>query len=364
MTFLRNAWYVAAWAGEITEQPLARRLLGERVVLFRTAGGAPVALTDRCPHRFAPLSRGKVNGEIIECAYHGLQFDARGHCVRNQMGNGHIPQKALVRSYASVQRFQMIWIWMGDARRADAKLIPDYGGILPDEPGGHDNLGNYLHVKANYLLEIDNLMDLSHVNFLHDGSLGNETMRSYQVRVTEGENKIRADLWMPGTRASFGELSGQPCDQWQNMIWMSPTSMLLEFGQVRPGMPRIQKPDEYAIHIVTPETDRTTHYFYGTSGSYPADEAWKAEAMREAQRTAFTRDDSPMIEAIDEVMGGADLWSLHPVLLRGDSAAVHVRRRLESLAREEAERHADEDARAFAAARPAGQGDATEYVDA
>jgi phenylpropionate dioxygenase-like ring-hydroxylating dioxygenase large terminal subunit len=345
MSFLRNAWYVAAWASEIADKPMSRRLLGERVVLFRTADGAPLALADRCPHRFAPLSRGKVVGEAIECAYHGLQFDGRGICVRNQMGNGHVPQSVRVRSYPLVQRYQMLWIWMGDAQRADSAFIPDYRGIVPDERTGHHNLGNYLRVRANYLLEIDNLMDLSHVNFLHNGSLGNETMRPCQPKVTESLNKIRADLWMPNTRAQFGELAGQPCDQWQNMIWMAPTSLLLEFGLVAPGAVPVQKPDELAVHIVTPETDRTTHYFFGTSCSYDEKDAWKADAMRQAQIGAFTREDNPMIEAIDEQMDGADLWSLHPVLLQGDSAAVRVRRRLQKLIEAEATHDKDKAAK-------------------
>jgi vanillate O-demethylase monooxygenase subunit len=322
---------MAAWASEVGAGPLSRVLLNQRLVLFRTASGELTALADRCPHRFAPLSRGKVLADGIECAYHGLQFDRAGSCVRNQMGSGRIPSNVKVRSYPIVQRYQMLWVWMGDPSLADPARIPSYDGIIPDSRTGADNLGNYLHVKANYLLEIDNLMDLSHVNFLHCGSLGNETMRSCQPKVTEHPNQVRADLWMPNTLASFGELAGQRCDQWQNMIWMAPSSLLLEFGQVSLGTPRFQKPDELAVHIVTPETDRTTHYFFGTSGSYSEEEAWKAEAMRQAQRTAFTLEDNPMIEAIDEQMGDAEFWSLQPILLRGDSAAVRVRRQLEAL---------------------------------
>jgi nitrite reductase/ring-hydroxylating ferredoxin subunit len=341
MSFLYNAWYVAAWASEVNDAPVSRRLLGEDVVLFRGASGMAHALADRCPHRFAPLSRGKICGEAIECAYHGLHFDDTGRCIKNQIGGGHIPANAKVRSYPLVQKYQMLWIWMGDPARADVAQLPNYDNVVPDRKAGHDNLGNYLLVKANYLLEIDNLMDLSHVNFLHNGTLGNETMRPTQPRITETANSIRADLWMPNTRAPFGELVGQPCDQWQNMIWMSPTSMLLEFGQVPPGAPPLQKPDELAIHIVTPETERTTHYFFGTSGVYGDEEAWKAEAMRQAQIGAFTNEDNPMIEAIDGRMDGTDLWSLDPVLLRGDNAAVKVRRRLDNAIR--AEREAAED---------------------
>jgi phenylpropionate dioxygenase-like ring-hydroxylating dioxygenase large terminal subunit len=350
MSFLYNAWYVAAWASEVKEAPMSRRLLGENVVLFRGASGAVDALADRCPHRFAPLSRGKVCGEAIESAYHGLQFDGGDRCEKNQTGGGHVPAGAKLRSYPLVQKYQMLWIWMGDPARADAGQLPNYVGIVPDAKAGHDNLDNYLHVKANYLLEIDNLMDLSDVNFLRNGTLGNETMRPTQPKVTETADSVRADLWMPNARAPFGELIGQPCDQWQNMVWMSPTSMLLEFGQVAPGAPKAQKPDELAIHIVTPETERTRHYFFGTAGVYGEAEAWKAEAMRQAQIGAFTSEDNPMIEAIDAGMDGVDLWSLDPVLLRGDTAAVKVRRRIEGAIR--AERDAAEESVVLLARSP------------
>ena len=75
MTYLRNTWYLAAWDRELPPRELlARTLLDERVVLFRDASGTARALQDRCPHRFAPLSRGRVCDGQIECGYHGLRF--------------------------------------------------------------------------------------------------------------------------------------------------------------------------------------------------------------------------------------------------------------------------------------------------
>ena len=58
--FLRNVWYMAAWAEEVGEGLLSRRIAGRKLVLFRAADGTPVALEDRCPHRFAPLSLGQA----------------------------------------------------------------------------------------------------------------------------------------------------------------------------------------------------------------------------------------------------------------------------------------------------------------
>jgi phenylpropionate dioxygenase-like ring-hydroxylating dioxygenase large terminal subunit len=328
---------MAAWSNEVGEGLFSRRLLGRPVLIYRRENGEAVAMDDRCAHRFAPLSRGRKTPSGIQCAYHGLVFDHGGRCIHNPVGDGYIPPKTCVRSYPLVERYRMLWIWMGDAALADESLIPDFS-LVPAQGVGHDNINNYLHVKANYLLEIDNLMDLSHVNFLHLGSLGNESMRSAQVRVTATESRVRADLWMPGTLCGFGPMQGQPCDQWNNMVWMPPTSMLLEFGAVRPGERPFQEPDQYAFHIVTPETDRTTHYFFGTSGCYAEAEAWKATVIREAQTRAFLTEDNPMIETVDQQMGDDDFWELEPAILSSDKAAIRVRLRIKQMCRQEQER--------------------------
>lgn len=344
-SFPLNAWYMAAWSSEVSDGLFARRLLDRPVLLFRDKDGSAVAFDDRCPHRFAPLSRGCKTARGIQCAYHGLTFDSDGVCVHNPVGNGHIPAGTAVRNYPLVERDRILWIWMGDAGLANQSLIPDMS-LVPEAGTGHHNIGNYLHVRCNYLLEIDNLMDLSHVNFLHLGTLGNESMRAASVKVTEDGGTIRADLWMPGTICGFGPMTGQPCDQWNNIVWMSPASMLLEFGAVEPGAAAVQDPNLYAFHIVTPETERTTHYFFGTSGSFSEEDAGMAEAIREAQINAFLTEDNPMIEAVAEAMGDDDFWALRPAILPSDSAPIRIRRRLAQMCRQEnatpttaAERH-------------------------
>src|SRR5258705_10760166 len=120
-SFLRNTWYVAAWADEVEPgQLLARRLLDQPIVLFRDAEGRPRALTDRCPHRFVPLSMGRLieGGNVIRCGYHGLRFDGDGRCVLNPQG-GSPPPRARVRSFPAVERYSALWIWMGDGEAAD-----------------------------------------------------------------------------------------------------------------------------------------------------------------------------------------------------------------------------------------------------
>src|SRR5262245_18501039 len=121
-TFLRNCWYVAAWIGDLGAKPLGRRILNEPVVLWRTAGGKPVAFADRCAHRAAPLSRGECVDGNLRCGYHGLQFNAAGACV-NVPGQDRVPPDASVRTYPVVERWNAVWIWMGDPARADAALV-------------------------------------------------------------------------------------------------------------------------------------------------------------------------------------------------------------------------------------------------
>src|SRR5689334_15975240 len=96
---LRNSWYCAAWGSELDVGAMIdRTILDERIVLFRDEDGEGVALSNRCPHRFAPLSMGKiVEGGAIECVYHGLRFNAQGSCVLNP--HGEIPKGAGVRVY-------------------------------------------------------------------------------------------------------------------------------------------------------------------------------------------------------------------------------------------------------------------------
>jgi vanillate O-demethylase monooxygenase subunit len=125
--FLKNTWYVAALAREVTRfAPLARKLLCENVVIFRSHGGRVAALEDRCPHRFAPLSMGRMSRDGLVCGYHGMEFDADGKCIANPtQPDEPIGPRACVRSYPVVERHNLIWIWMGDASLADEAAIPD-----------------------------------------------------------------------------------------------------------------------------------------------------------------------------------------------------------------------------------------------
>src|SRR5689334_869176 len=263
--FLQNAWYVAGWSEQVTRSPLRRTLLNEPIVLFRREDGAAVALADRCPHRFVPLSLGLLIGDELQCPYHGLRFDASGQCTLNPHGDGKIPPSARVRSYPIMERHGVLWIWMGnDTERAPAPQPPEIP-VLGDPT--FRLVSGSMVIGANYQLIIDNLLDLSHVQFLHpllrvpnDGV----TIR-HQVR-QEGDS-IWSMLWRDNALPNALQQLFWPRDQLgdarAHMRWSAPSILLLDTGITERGGEPEQGVSIPSVHLLTPETDTTTHYFWG-----------------------------------------------------------------------------------------------------
>jgi len=185
--FLKNCWYVAAWDHELDDGFLAHTILGEPVVLFRSSDGAAVALENRCCHRHLPLSEGRLVGDTLECGYHGLAFGFDGKCV-NVPGRAAIPSDARVRSYPVIERYRWIWIWMGDPALADAAAIPDYH--WNDDPEWLA-YGDVYYVKDDCRLLIDNLMDLSHIQFLHASTLGASSDVDAMISLDRYEDNVK-----------------------------------------------------------------------------------------------------------------------------------------------------------------------------
>ena len=130
--WVANAWYVAAWLHELEPgRPHARTIIDQPIVLYRTTTGGLVALEDRCCHRFAPLSMGRLEGDDLRCMYHGLKFAPDGRCIEIP-GQKQIPQSACVRRYPVELRGSWVWVWMGDPAQADPATIPP--SLALDDP--------------------------------------------------------------------------------------------------------------------------------------------------------------------------------------------------------------------------------------
>ena len=338
--YLRNTWYAAAWSEDLGSALLPRTLLDEPLVFLRDANGNPVALADRCPHRFAPLSLGKRVGEAVQCAYHGLRFGLDGRCVHNP--HGPIPPTARVKSYPLLERYGMVWIWMGEPSRANASLLPDFGVIADDERFAI--VRTTIKTYTNYQLGIDNLLDLSHAQFLHP-LLGNadssERMR-FRTRIEGNTVWSLNDMPQEPVTKLFQMLwrSDSPIgDRRAHMRWDPPSNLLLEVGFTGCGRPVSEGATMWSAHLLTPETERITHYFWAGARDSRRDDAQLGEKIRIAIADAFVNEDGPMIAACQERMGTVDLMELGPLLLKSDAAAVSARRVLAKLIDQEHAAH-------------------------
>jgi phenylpropionate dioxygenase-like ring-hydroxylating dioxygenase large terminal subunit len=338
LSYLLNTWYAAAHAHEVQTAPFARQLLDNRIVFYRDSGQQPVALQDRCPHRFAPLSRGTIQGDEIQCGYHGMRFNATGRCSHNP--HGPIPPKAAVRSYPVVERFGVIWIWPGEAERADPELIPDFPFL--NDAQRFAVIPGYLHVKANYQLIVDNLLDLSHALFIHPhfaipGMSVEQQLSAVTSRtVTEGNriSALRTRLGVPPnapTREIFG-FGPEPVDSRSNMHWYPPALLRFDVGSCLSGTPEEDGLCMPQAHLITPETELTSHYFFIATHNLRRDDPNVGRKLFDTLDRAFREQDEPMIEAVQAQMGAtSDLDSLHPLLLRTDGAPIAARRMLQRL---------------------------------
>jgi|TARA_B110000196_G_scaffold48576_1_gene39221 phenylpropionate dioxygenase-like ring-hydroxylating dioxygenase large terminal subunit len=341
--FLRNAWYVVTFSSEFAEGTLVHRtIMNEPIVFFRKEDGGIAAMTDRCAHRFVPLSMGTLlAGDRIQCIYHGLQFGADGKCALNPHGSGKISAAMNLKSYTVVEKHTLIWIWMGD-KPADPATIPDYS-CLDDCPELHVTEPGYLNVKCDYQLLVDNLLDLSHISFTHAGLLGNADTATTDPEVTQDGDVVTVtrnslDSETPGILKMM--FPGIPRgDQWQSISWFPASNLRLEFGCSKVGEPKESGTGYMALHFLTPETERTTHYHY-TAARWNVltddDQNREIRDMIYKGRTfAFADQDVPVIEAQQISMdhGGE---GLEPGLLSVDAGPARYVKILDRLLAEEA----------------------------
>jgi phenylpropionate dioxygenase-like ring-hydroxylating dioxygenase large terminal subunit len=343
-TYLRNAWYVAGWCDDLADgQLLARTILKEPIVFYRKPDGSVVALQDRCPHRFAPLSMGKiVDGDRVQCPYHGLEFGPSGACMLNPHGNKHIPPRARVRSYPVVEKHKAIWIWMGD-RPADPAKVPDFS-VLDNVPEMHTTKRDGIKIKANYELIIDNLLDLSHGSYLHAGILGNaETVEAeITVDIEDSDVIVGRHSSNAATPGLFGILmpnKPERVDKFTRMRWMAPSTLRLITGICMPGAVPESGTGYHAIHMLTPESDCTTHYFFTAVrfNVLTTDDKLNRqiqEKIATTRRFAFEEQDAPVIEAQQHIIDNAT-DTVDPVLLAVDVAPVRYKQVLQKLIRAE-----------------------------
>lgn len=341
--FVKNCWYMAGWDKEIpAEGFLSRTIINVPLVFWRDSDGKVHALMDRCCHRGAKLSMGRKEdgGNRIRCMYHGLLYDKSGQCIEAPAQERLSPQ-ARVQSYPVIETHRWVWIWMGDPALADPKLIPDTQWL--DHPEWR-SLDGYLHYGANYLLIADNLLDFSHLPFLHPTTLGGSPdYAAVLPKIERGERGVRLTKWVPNTAppaysAKYGNYpAGASVDRWMYYDFLAPGVLLLDVGMMPAGTGGQDEHRENALQFrscqaLTPETATSTHYFFAQAHNFLLDRPEVTREIHAGLVKAFEEDR-------DMIMGQQSNLRLDPdfrmMPLSVDSALFQFRRVLDQLLRKE-----------------------------
>lgn len=340
--FLRNAWYVASIAEDLGRTLMPRTICEEPVVLFRGADGTPAALADRCCHRHLPLSMGKLSGDRLQCGYHGLEFDTTGACVAVP-GQSAIPPGAAVKAYPVIERDLFIWIWMGDPAAADADTIPDYHwNADPDWTA----VGGSGEVKCHYMLSIDNLLDLTHLPYIHKSTLGADAITDNPIKVTRDAGSVTVERWMidvdpgPFWADAIGRQSG--CDRWQRTTYVPPSHTFFDIGVALTGTGapegvRAGTAESRLAITLTPVDETTSIYTWMFARNYLRDDQQTSRRIRAAIDGAYA-EDFVALEAQQQTMLGRDRpWKIDVNADSGQLAGRALHDRLIAQAQAQAE---------------------------
>ena len=339
--FVRNCWYVAGWEDEVPQDGLfSRTLLGESVLFYRTAGGRIVGLENRCCHRGAPLHLGRKEGDCVRCMYHGLKFDPTGKCIEVP-GQERIPPRAGVRSYPVVAKDEFLWVWMGDPALADESRILSYWWHT--DPGWRKKRAS-LHYQAPYTLIVDNLLDFSHLTYVHGTTIGTASIAQTRavVEPIEGGLKIARRYYndeIQPNRRSIATFDG-PADRWQLYEWIAPSFLRLHTGSSPAGTGAhegtfVPETMQYRhASVQTPETETSTHYFFSHAANFKLDDPLVIDTVFDGVYRAFV-EDKVIIEAqYQALLLGRPF---EPMAIVHDTAMVQARKLIRKMLDAEAE---------------------------
>jgi phenylpropionate dioxygenase-like ring-hydroxylating dioxygenase large terminal subunit len=345
--FLKNAWYVAAWDHEVTRDLRPVTILGEEIALYRLSDGNPAALENACVHRKLPLSMGRLRGDEVECGYHGMVYGHDGRCT-HLPGSARIPSVARVRSYPVRSRYGLVWIWMGEPAQANPN------SIFPvehwDDSAWGRNEGGSMTIGCNYLFVTDNLLDPSHVAWVHRSSFGNEACEETPIETRVSPTGVVASRWMRNVPIapfymSLVRFTGS-CDRLQHYEVRYPSHAIVKAVLVPAGFgatmgathPAAMLMDSY--NFITPTDENHCRYFWFQLRNFSADnEQGRAslKSMDEGVGAAFA-EDRRVLEAVHEGFRNRRTRNLDLAI---DRAPMEFRRGLSKLIAAESQRQGD-----------------------
>lgn len=324
-------------------RPLGRTICNERMVFFRGPEGKVAAVEDFCPHRGAPLSLGKVCDGKLVCGYHGLEMGCEGKTVH--MPGQRVRGFPAIKSYAVIERYGFVWVWPGDQSQVDAALMPSLEFF--DNPEWAYGGGLY-HVKADYRLMIDNLMDLTHETYVHANSIGQPEIDETPCKTTVEGDKVILQRHMEGIQAPpFWQMAMSAngldpkakVDRWQICRFTPPTHIMIDVGVAlagRGGFNAAPEDKAYSVVVdfITPETETSHWYHWGMARQFKPNDAELTVKIREGQGKIFNED----MEMLQLQQANISLWPERKLLLLNiDSGGVQSRRIIDRMLAQEQE---------------------------
>jgi vanillate O-demethylase monooxygenase subunit len=332
--YLRSAWYAAATSPEIGRTPFARTVCDEPMVFFRRANGSIAALSDRCPHRLYALSKGEIIGDDIQCGYHGIRFNGGGVCTLIPFQR-EIPRGFAARAFPVIEKHALIFVWMGDPAKADPTLLPDF---KENDSAGWTAVHGYHYVRANYELLIDNLVDLTHLPTVHKGTLAGPGVHENPFQVEFDDHSVRAKRVMRNVdpapvHRTIRTFPGK-IDRSQELEFRPPVYVHIKLGAIPAGSNEpLERPHHVVINSLTPETQRSTHYFWSVARWMNLDDPEVSRKLKEMNQNAFDQDQAVL--EVQQAMIESDKSHQPLANLEEDKATAAVRRLMRRKRKEE-----------------------------
>jgi vanillate O-demethylase monooxygenase subunit len=314
---LASFWHPVAFASEVQDKPLSRRLLDVRLVVFLGEGGIAVA-RDLCAHRGASLSRGSMDGCTLVCAYHGFRYSGDGACMGIPAQDPAVPISGKLRltTFPAVVRHGLVWTCM---RPPAAAEIPDW----PDLAAPDRKTMELPHSlwKAAAPRQVENFNDVAHLSFVHAGTFGNpDAPRIQEYAVAELPGSLEFTLGYPQVdRDTFLKPEGRITQMTYVYTLTLPFATRL----------RIVSPDGRVLDIhdiASPETARRSRVFMLLSRNYDLGDA--AGPAIDYQ-LFVNQEDIPVVE--DQYPEDLPLDLREEVHISADRMSIAYRKRLVAL---------------------------------
>jgi vanillate O-demethylase monooxygenase subunit len=335
-SYPRNQWYIAAFSHEVSRTPMERTLLDEPVVLYRTGAGAAVAVAGRCPHRRFPMVRAAVVGDALQCGYHGWTFDCSGACTRIPSQEQYVPAGFKLRTYPLVEKWQWLWIWMGDPTLADTSLIPDHAALHLENSAWQASIGGVEPLAGRFQLMNENVLDLTHVTFVHAATIGTSGIAAAPIEVEDRGRYLHSQRTVAEPNPTpfhtrvlglDGPVERVLSTDFYPPAFLSSGSSFYEAGAS--GQPGGRLFGEFRVfHIATPETPVTSHYFWGFTRSFGQGDEELTEQLRAGWRLGVL-EDIDAIEANERMIDRGPLQ--HDLSAQADAGPLRGRRMVEDM---------------------------------